>query len=165
EHIRVYEMVLNYDGIYRMILVADVCVPIEREKIVGFLPVLEAFYNVKHRISELLTVIASNTRLVLHHVLPMVECLPLRQNLLGLQLLRDKDKRYNYDKILEHLTIIREKRSKEMGLQLPEISRKTLCRKTQRAIKTYNSTTAHRQNHVAEILPEVNTPTKPQTLL
>jgi len=42
-----------------------------------------------------------------------------------------------YDKILEHLTIIREKRSKEMGLQLPEISRKTLCRKTQRAIKTY----------------------------
>ncbi|RHZ78573.1 hypothetical protein Glove_161g17 [Diversispora epigaea] len=61
EHIRVYEMDLNYDGIYRMILVADVCVPIEREKIVGFLPVLEAFYNVKHRISELLTVIASNT--------------------------------------------------------------------------------------------------------
>ncbi|RHZ76993.1 hypothetical protein Glove_186g103 [Diversispora epigaea] len=42
-----------------------------------------------------------------------------------------------YDKILEHLTIIREKRSKEMRLQLPEISRKTLCRKTQRAIKTY----------------------------
>jgi len=47
EHIRVYEMDLNYDGIYRMILVADVCVPIEREKIVGLLPVLEAFYNVK----------------------------------------------------------------------------------------------------------------------
>ena len=44
-----------------------------------------------------------------------------------------------YDKILEHLTIIREKRSKEMGLQLPEISRKTLCRKTQRAIKTYKN--------------------------
>jgi polyhydroxyalkanoate synthesis regulator phasin len=43
-----------------------------------------------------------------------------------------------YDKILEHITIIREKRSKEMGLQLPEISRKTLCRKTQRAVKTYN---------------------------
>src|SRR6185312_386077 len=39
-----------------------------------------------------------------------------------------------YDKILEHLTIIQ---SKEMGLQLPEISCKTLCRKTQRAIKTY----------------------------
>ncbi|CAG8535819.1 6517_t:CDS:2 [Paraglomus brasilianum] len=47
EHIRVYEMDLNYDGIYRMILIADVCVPIEREKIVGLLPVLEAFYNVK----------------------------------------------------------------------------------------------------------------------
>ncbi|RGB22339.1 hypothetical protein C1646_677922 [Rhizophagus diaphanus] len=29
------------------ILVADVCVPIEREKIVGLVPVLEAFYNVK----------------------------------------------------------------------------------------------------------------------
>ncbi|RHZ74205.1 hypothetical protein Glove_227g186 [Diversispora epigaea] len=42
-----------------------------------------------------------------------------------------------YDKILEHITIIREKRSKEIGLQLPEISRKTLCRKTQRAVKTY----------------------------
>ncbi|CAG8592814.1 5010_t:CDS:10 [Funneliformis caledonium] len=56
-----YVMDLNNDGIYRMILVADVCVPIEREKIVGLLPVLEAFYNVKHRISELLTVIASNS--------------------------------------------------------------------------------------------------------
>ncbi|RIB04145.1 hypothetical protein C2G38_2121346, partial [Gigaspora rosea] len=42
-----------------------------------------------------------------------------------------------YDKILEHLIIIREKKSKEMGIQLPEISRKTLCKKTQRAIKTY----------------------------
>ncbi|CAG8681000.1 7481_t:CDS:10 [Funneliformis mosseae] len=61
EHIRIYEMDLNNDGIYRMILVADVCVPIEREKIVGLVPVLEAFYNVKHRISELLTVIASNS--------------------------------------------------------------------------------------------------------
>ncbi|RHZ81995.1 hypothetical protein Glove_115g91 [Diversispora epigaea] len=42
-----------------------------------------------------------------------------------------------YDKILEHLIIIREKRSKEMGIQLPEILRKTLCKKTQRVIKTY----------------------------
>ncbi|CAG8459190.1 1747_t:CDS:10 [Acaulospora morrowiae] len=63
EHIRIYEMDLNYDGIYRMILVADVCVPIEREKIVGLVPVLEAFYNIKHRISEALTVITSSTPL------------------------------------------------------------------------------------------------------
>ncbi|CAG8689641.1 7435_t:CDS:2 [Cetraspora pellucida] len=42
-----------------------------------------------------------------------------------------------YDKILEHLNIIRERRSKEMGLQLPEISRKTLCKKTQKAVRTY----------------------------
>ncbi|CAG8454911.1 8309_t:CDS:2 [Paraglomus brasilianum] len=41
EHIHVYKMDLNYEGIYRMILVADVCVPIEREKIVGLLSVLE----------------------------------------------------------------------------------------------------------------------------
>lgn len=60
EHIRIYEMDLNYDGVYRMILVADVCVPIERERIVGLVPVLEALYNVKHHISELLTVIAYN---------------------------------------------------------------------------------------------------------
>jgi hypothetical protein len=35
-----------------------------------------------------------------------------------------------YDKILEHLAIIREKRSKEMGIQLPKISRSTLSKKT-----------------------------------
>ncbi|RHZ57349.1 hypothetical protein Glove_390g39 [Diversispora epigaea] len=50
---------------------------------------------------------------------------------------KKKAKGIIYDKILEHITIIREKRSKEIGLQLPEISRKTLCRKTQRAVKTY----------------------------
>ncbi|RHZ67209.1 hypothetical protein Glove_302g50 [Diversispora epigaea] len=48
-----------------------------------------------------------------------------------------KAKSIIYDKILEHLTIIREKRSKETGFQFPEISRKTLCKKTQRAVKTY----------------------------
>ncbi|RHZ82087.1 hypothetical protein Glove_114g63 [Diversispora epigaea] len=37
----------------------------------------------------------------------------------------------------EHITIIYEKRSKEMRLQLSKISRKTLCRKIQRAVKTY----------------------------
>ncbi|CAG8644965.1 8675_t:CDS:2 [Cetraspora pellucida] len=73
-----------------------------------------------------------------------------------------------------HLIIIHERRSKEMGLQLPEISRKTLCKKTQKAIRTYKifdkidesnienhmteiSTSACHQNHTTEIvstLPE-----------
>ncbi|CAG8608150.1 11300_t:CDS:2, partial [Diversispora eburnea] len=60
-NVHIYEMDLNYDGIYRMILVANVSVPTEREKIINLVPVLEAFYNIKHRISEVLTVIASNT--------------------------------------------------------------------------------------------------------
>ncbi|KAF0562280.1 hypothetical protein F8M41_000056 [Gigaspora margarita] len=42
-----------------------------------------------------------------------------------------------YDKILEHLIIIRKRRSKEMGIQLPEISCKSLCKKTQKAVKTF----------------------------
>src|SRR5256885_180913 len=40
-----------------------------------------------------------------------------------------------YDKMLEHPSTICEKRSKEMGIQLPEISRSTLNRKTQRSMK------------------------------
>ncbi|RHZ68648.1 hypothetical protein Glove_294g83 [Diversispora epigaea] len=36
-----------------------------------------------------------------------------------------------------HLNIIRERRSKEMALQLPEISHKTLCKKIQKAVRTY----------------------------
>ncbi|CAG8630018.1 3427_t:CDS:10, partial [Paraglomus occultum] len=60
-NVHIYEMDLNYDGIYRMILVANVSVPTEREKIINLVPVLEAFYNIKHRISEVSTVIASNT--------------------------------------------------------------------------------------------------------
>ncbi|GBB93143.1 hypothetical protein RclHR1_21190001 [Rhizophagus clarus] len=40
-----------------------------------------------------------------------------------------------YDKMLEHLTTIREKRSKEMGIQLPKISRSSLTRRTQRSMK------------------------------
>ncbi|RHZ44306.1 hypothetical protein Glove_743g9 [Diversispora epigaea] len=42
-----------------------------------------------------------------------------------------------YDKILKHLNIICERRSKEMALQLPEISHKTLCKKIQKTVKTY----------------------------
>ncbi|RGB30062.1 hypothetical protein C1646_301475 [Rhizophagus diaphanus] len=40
-----------------------------------------------------------------------------------------------YDEMLEHLVTIREKRSKEMGIQLPKISRSSLTRWTQRSIK------------------------------
>ncbi|GBC18183.2 hypothetical protein GLOIN_2v1030212 [Rhizophagus irregularis DAOM 181602=DAOM 197198] len=40
-----------------------------------------------------------------------------------------------YDEMLEHLANIREKRSKEMGIQLPKISRSSLTRRTQRSMK------------------------------
>ncbi|RIB04144.1 hypothetical protein C2G38_707430 [Gigaspora rosea] len=58
--IRIYEMDLNYDGVYRMILIANVITPMEHAQFLNLVPVLEAFYNFKHRISEVLTVIASN---------------------------------------------------------------------------------------------------------
>ncbi|CAG8489095.1 3403_t:CDS:2 [Diversispora eburnea] len=59
-HVRIYEMDLNYDGVYRMILVTNVSFPTEREKIINLVPFLEAFYNIKvNRISEVSTVIAS----------------------------------------------------------------------------------------------------------
>jgi hypothetical protein len=40
-----------------------------------------------------------------------------------------------YDEMLEYLATIREKRSKEMGIQLPKISRSSLTRRTQRSMK------------------------------
>jgi hypothetical protein len=43
-----------------------------------------------------------------------------------------------YDKMLENLSILHKKRSKEMGLQLPKITRKYLQGKTQKAVKIYN---------------------------
>ncbi|GES87681.1 hypothetical protein GLOIN_2v1735823 [Rhizophagus clarus] len=42
-----------------------------------------------------------------------------------------------YDKMLEHLSMLRKQRSEETGLRLPEISRKNLQRKTQKAVKIY----------------------------
>ncbi|RGB22120.1 hypothetical protein C1646_76756 [Rhizophagus diaphanus] len=42
-----------------------------------------------------------------------------------------------YDKMLEHLSILRKQRSEETGLRLPEISRKNLQRKTQKAVKIH----------------------------
>ena len=43
-----------------------------------------------------------------------------------------------YDIMLEDLSILRKKRSEEMGLQLPEITRKYLQGKIQKAVKIYN---------------------------
>ncbi|RIA89699.1 hypothetical protein C1645_824464 [Glomus cerebriforme] len=40
-----------------------------------------------------------------------------------------------YDEMLEHLATIHEKRSKEIGTQLPKISRSSLTRRTQRSMK------------------------------
>jgi hypothetical protein len=39
--------------------------------------------------------------------------------------------------MLEHISILRKKRSEETGLRLPEISRKNLQGKTQKAVKIY----------------------------
>src|SRR5205085_7265008 len=42
-----------------------------------------------------------------------------------------------YDKMLEHLSMLRKQRSENTGLRLPEISRKNLQRKTQKAVTIY----------------------------
>ena len=39
--------------------------------------------------------------------------------------------------MLEHLSMLQKQRSEETGLRLPEISRKNLQRKTQKAVKIY----------------------------
>ncbi|CAG8664375.1 12220_t:CDS:10, partial [Funneliformis mosseae] len=59
--IRVYEMDINYDGIYRMFLTANVFTPTEQGQFLSLVPVLETLYNVKDHISETLEVIASST--------------------------------------------------------------------------------------------------------
>ncbi|CAG8538808.1 9743_t:CDS:10, partial [Dentiscutata heterogama] len=59
--IRIYEMDLNYDGMYRMFLMANVVTPMERAQFLSLIPVLEALYNIKDRISEVLEVIVSDT--------------------------------------------------------------------------------------------------------
>ncbi|RGB35192.1 hypothetical protein C1646_759645 [Rhizophagus diaphanus] len=46
-----------------------------------------------------------------------------------------KEKGIIYDEMLEHLITICEKRSKEMGIQLPKICHSSLTRRTQRSIK------------------------------
>ncbi|CAG8546852.1 1615_t:CDS:10 [Acaulospora morrowiae] len=59
--IRIYKMDMNYDGIYRMFLISNVVIPTERARFVNLIPVLEAFQDTKHRLSEVLKAIASNT--------------------------------------------------------------------------------------------------------
>ncbi|RIB21793.1 hypothetical protein C2G38_2077260 [Gigaspora rosea] len=59
--IRIYEIDLNYDGIYRMILIANIITPTEHAQFLNLVTVLETFYNIIHRISEVLTIITSNT--------------------------------------------------------------------------------------------------------
>ncbi|PKY21164.1 hypothetical protein RhiirB3_434673 [Rhizophagus irregularis] len=48
-----------------------------------------------------------------------------------------KGKGVIYDKVLEDLSILRKKKSEETGMQLPEISRKCLQGKTQKAVKIF----------------------------
>ncbi|CAG8634597.1 13364_t:CDS:2, partial [Dentiscutata heterogama] len=59
--IRIYEMDLKYDGIYRMFLMANVVTPTERAQFLNLIPILEALYKVKDRIFEVLEVITSDS--------------------------------------------------------------------------------------------------------
>src|SRR3954454_16208795 len=42
-----------------------------------------------------------------------------------------------YDEVVKQLNILRKKRSQDIGLPLPDVSRDSLCKKTQRAVKIY----------------------------
>ncbi|KAF0562281.1 hypothetical protein F8M41_000057 [Gigaspora margarita] len=77
--IQIYEMDLNYDGMYRMFLMANVVTPMERAQFLSLIPVLEALYNIKDRISKVLEVIVSDTP-ASSLVLLTSECPPLHQN-------------------------------------------------------------------------------------
>lgn len=45
--IRIYNMDLEYDGIYRMFLITKVIIPTEQAQFISLVPVLESFFNVK----------------------------------------------------------------------------------------------------------------------
>ncbi|RIB01066.1 hypothetical protein C2G38_1052741 [Gigaspora rosea] len=45
--IRIYQMDLEYDGLYRMYLVADVVLPIQKSQFISLVPILETLYNLK----------------------------------------------------------------------------------------------------------------------
>ncbi|CAG8617783.1 5507_t:CDS:10, partial [Racocetra persica] len=63
--IRIYQMDLEYDGLYRMYLVADVVLPTQKSQFISLVPILEALYNVKDSVSKVLEVITSDTSHIL----------------------------------------------------------------------------------------------------
>ncbi|CAG8764250.1 12187_t:CDS:2, partial [Funneliformis caledonium] len=60
ERIYIYDMDLNYDGIYKMTLTSNLIVPTSQTQFVSLIPVLEAFYNIKDRISNVLEITHDN---------------------------------------------------------------------------------------------------------
>ena len=40
-------MDLDYDGLYRMYLIADIVIPTQKSQFISLMPILETFYNVK----------------------------------------------------------------------------------------------------------------------
>ncbi|CAG8508019.1 4283_t:CDS:10, partial [Gigaspora rosea] len=63
--IRIYQMDLEYDGLYRMYLVADVVLPIQKSQFISLVPILETLYNLKDSVSKVLEVITSDTSPIL----------------------------------------------------------------------------------------------------
>ncbi|CAG8662624.1 12165_t:CDS:10 [Funneliformis mosseae] len=59
--IHIYQMDLDYDGLYRMYLIADIVIPTQKSQFISLMPILETFYNVKDSVSKVLEVITSNT--------------------------------------------------------------------------------------------------------
>jgi hypothetical protein len=45
--IRIYNMDLEFDGIYRIFLISEVIIPTEQAQFISLVPVLESFFNVK----------------------------------------------------------------------------------------------------------------------
>lgn len=60
-------MDLDYDGLYRMFLVADVFIPTHKFQFISLVLLLEALYSVKDSISNVLEIITSNTSPSLSH--------------------------------------------------------------------------------------------------
>ncbi|CAG8708150.1 10926_t:CDS:2, partial [Funneliformis caledonium] len=65
--IHIYQMDLDYDGLYRMYLIADIVIPTQKSQFISLMPILETFYNVKDSVSKVLKVITSNTSPLLFH--------------------------------------------------------------------------------------------------
>ncbi|CAG8470260.1 7968_t:CDS:10 [Funneliformis caledonium] len=59
--IHIYKMDLEYDGLYRMYLVADVAIPTQKSQFIILVSLLEALYTIKDSVSNVLEIITSNT--------------------------------------------------------------------------------------------------------